>query len=181
MFSLDNVNPGSYITSKYEQRFTFIKTKNRSNDKPSGGKKMKKTAAVIAGIFLVAMVAGNALAETGDSGFAGISKTEMDTVRQMVAGNYRPEAEVSVGAKAPVVNIGAIELSQAEYENQKDMFAGRYVPAPDRPRSVVMEMVNLGRVELSRNEYESVKAQVRINLDRNSAPLLSSAPVAFEN
>jgi hypothetical protein len=142
---------------------------------------MKKTAAVIAGIFLTVMVAGNALAAMDDDNFAGVSSKEMASVRSMVAGTHVPSAVASPAEKKREVDLGFIKLSETDLDELKDMVAGRYVASPEKSRNPGNDVLNFGRVEMKRQDYELLKAMVQAKLNHNAAPLFSNASTALGN
>jgi hypothetical protein len=118
---------------------------------------MKKLSAVIAALFLVVMVAGNSLAEMDDERFAGVSTTELKTVKEMVAGTYSPDPETLRTARDTVVDLGFTALTQSELDELKNMIAGSYVPSPEKAQNFKDDVVNIGKVEMTRREYESLK------------------------
>ena len=142
---------------------------------------MKNTAAVIAGIFLATMVAGNALATMDNERFAGVSTTEMKSVKAMVAGTYESGTETLQTKRNRVVDLGFIALPETELETLKDMVAGNYVTQPEKFQNPNNEVVNVGKVEMNRQDYESLKEMVRAKRNQKTAPLLSSTPMDVKN
>jgi hypothetical protein len=136
---------------------------------------MKKIFSLILGALLVLVLVGPAAAGPQDVlslGTAQIQRADLEQLKSMVAGTYRPAAPVARMAE-PDVDLGVVALSRQDLAQLQSMVAGTYVPPPNAALAAGQEWVDVGRVMISRSAYESIKRQVAERL--HDASLLTAS------